>query len=80
MDFLFEFLALFLEVLSFVIILRVIISWVSRGQNNWLTTLLYQVTEPILGPLRRILPKFGMLDFSPMAAIIILRIVIIIIS
>ncbi len=34
-----------------------------------------QVTEPILGPLRRILPTFGMFDFSPLVAIIILQIV-----
>ncbi len=31
-----------------------------------------QITEPILGPLRRVLPSFGMLDLSPMAAILIL--------
>lgn len=34
-----------------------------------------QLTEPILGPLRRVLPTFGVLDFSPMAAIIILVII-----
>ena len=31
-----------------------------------------QVTEPILGPIRRILPTFGMFDFSPMVALVIL--------
>ena len=34
--------------------------------------LLGQVTEPVLGPLRRVLPTFGMLDLSPMVAIIVL--------
>ena len=34
-----------------------------------------QVTEPILAPLRRILPTFGMFDFSPLVAIIILQVV-----
>ena len=37
--------------------------------------LMGQVTEPILAPLRRILPTFGMFDFSPLVAIIILQIV-----
>ena len=37
--------------------------------------LMGQVTEPILGPLRRILPTFGMFDFSPLVAIIILQVV-----
>ncbi len=31
-----------------------------------------QITEPILGPIRRVLPTFGMFDFSPMVALIIL--------
>ena len=37
-----------------------------------INTLLGQVTEPLLGPLRRVLPTFGMLDLSPMVAIIAL--------
>ena len=36
--------------------------------------LVYQITEPILAPIRRILPTFGMFDFSPMVAIIVLQI------
>ena len=31
-----------------------------------------QVTEPILGPIRRVLPTFGMFDFSPMVALLVL--------
>lgn len=36
---------------------------------------LVQLTEPILGPIRRVLPTFGMLDFSPLVAIILLQII-----
>ena len=36
--------------------------------NYWVT----RVTEPMLGPLRRVLPTFGMFDFSPMVALLIL--------
>ena len=36
---------------------------------------LVQITEPILGPIRRVLPTFGMLDFSPLVAIILLQII-----
>ena len=36
--------------------------------------LVYQITEPILAPIRRILPTFGMFDFSPMVAIIVLQV------
>ena len=37
-----------------------------------MNTLVNQVTEPILGPIRRVLPSMGNLDFSPMVAILIL--------
>ena len=37
-----------------------------------ISTLVNQVTEPVLGPVRRSLPSFGGLDFSPMAVLIIL--------
>jgi YggT family protein len=36
---------------------------------------LTQMTEPILAPIRRVLPTFGMLDFSPLVAIILLQII-----
>ena len=38
-------------------------------------TIVNQVTEPILGPIRRALPRFGMFDFSPMVALIVLWII-----
>lgn len=76
MSFFFNFLGILLEGLALIILLRVVISWMSPGQTNQLTSILYLVTEPILAPLRRILPRFGRLDLSPMAAWIILQILI----
>ena len=75
MTFLFNFLELLCEVLTLAIFIRVILSWFSPGQTNMLTNLLYQVTEPILAPLRRIIPRVGMLDFSPLVAIILLQLI-----
>jgi len=37
--------------------------------------LVHQITEPILAPIRRVLPTFGMVDFSPMVAIILLVVI-----
>ena len=39
-----------------------------------INTMLGQITEPMLGPLRRVLPTFGMLDLSPMVAVIVLAV------
>jgi YggT family protein len=73
--YLFRFLELLCEVLTLLILVRVVVSWVSPGQTNALTNILYQVTEPILGPLRRIIPRVGILDFTPMIAIILLQVI-----
>jgi YggT family protein len=63
------------EILTICIFLRAIVSWVSPGQTNVFTYVLYQITEPILSPIRRILPATGGIDFSPLAAIIILQVI-----
>ena len=75
MLFLIRFLGLLCEALTIAILMRVILSWFSKGQTNFVINILYQVTEPILAPLRRIIPRTGMLDFSPMVAVIILQVV-----
>ena len=52
---------------------RVLISWLNIGPSSPffpIVSVLYQITEPILAPIRRILPRFGMLDLSPMVAIV----------
>ncbi len=75
MTFLFSFLKLLCEALTIVIFLRAILSWFSPGQTNMLTNILYQVTEPLLAPLRRIIPRVGMLDLTPLVAIILLQLI-----
>ncbi len=60
-------------VLYVALIGRVVISWLNIGPSSPffpIVNILYQITEPILAPIRRILPRFGMLDLSPMVAIL----------
>ena len=40
-----------------------------------ITALVFQITEPVLGPIRRSLPSFGGLDFSPMVVLIVIWVV-----
>ncbi len=75
MTFLFNFLRLLCEVLTMAIFIRVIVSWFSPRPTNMLAVILYRVTEPILAPLRRIIPKAGPFDFTPMVAIILLQLI-----
>ena len=76
MEFLFDLIRYLCEVLSLVIIARVIVSWFSPSPTNRLVIILYQLTEPFLAPLRRIIPRVGMFDFTPLVAIIILRLIV----
>ena len=60
----------FLSLVQLLIIARVILSWVaSPASRNPLVQLVRQVTEPILAPIRSILPRTGMFDLSPMVAL-----------
>jgi len=57
-------------VLSFmywVILIRALISWVNPDPNNPIVQFLYRVTEPILEPIRRLMPPMG-IDISPILA------------
>jgi YggT family protein len=59
------------------IILTLILSFMTNDPPPFLvsiTQVFVQVTEPILAPLRRVLPTFGMIDFSPLVAILLLTV------
>lgn len=59
----------------FVLIMaRVVISWVPDLQRNRAAEIIYTLTEPVLAPLRKLVPLPG-IDISPLLAIIIMRIV-----
>ena len=75
MEFLAAIIRYLCQVLSLIIIARVIVSWFSPSPTNRLAVILYQITEPFLAPLRRIIPRFGMFDFTPLAAVVILQLI-----
>lgn len=51
---------------------RVLISWVDPTGRNSASAFLIQLTEPILAPVRKVVPRAGMFDFSPLIVILIL--------
>lgn len=71
--------ATFFQVIYFLIFIRIILSWLPLG-NNPITSLVYSLTEPILGPIRNMINKSpiggGMaLDFSPVIALFVMELV-----
>ena len=64
-----------IQILTIAIFLRVILSWFQVSSRNALVVILYQVTDFILAPLRRIIPSFGMFDITPIVAINLLQVI-----
>lgn len=67
-----NFLQLLLTALMVLLFARVVVSWVAPMGGGGLVAFIYQATEPLLAPIRRLLPPTGGLDFSPMVAILLL--------
>jgi YggT family protein len=61
----------------FIIIIQVVISWVNPGAYNPLTVIMYQLSEPILKPARRLIPPAGGFDWSPLVVLIIMNLMLI---
>ena len=70
----FDILEAFVVFLEVSIFATVLMSWISPEGKGSINEILRQITEPILGPVRKIVPPLGMFDFTPMIAIFILQI------
>jgi YggT family protein len=69
-----DFVNLFFMVLTIAVFIRVLLSWVPNiDPRNPGIAFLYGITEPILAPIRSIMPRTMMFDFSPMIAIFVLQ-------
>ncbi len=73
-----SFLVVFLRflVIAFYVVLlgRVLMSWVNPRFEGRLGRFLFETTEPILAPIRRVLPTTGMIDWSPLVAFLVLTV------
>ena len=62
---------LLLTIVYWLILVRALLSWVSPDPYNPIVRFLYRTTEPILEPIRRLLPPSG-IDFSPVIVFLII--------
>ncbi len=71
-------LILILQILSFTLIARAVLSWFNIGPDSSMYTIwsaLHRVTEPILAPIRRVLPPMGGFDLSILLVIIAINVI-----
>ena len=66
---------LLVQLLGFAIFARAILSWFPIDRSGPVVQALEAITDPILDPLRRIIPPIGMIDITPMVAIFTLFII-----
>ena len=60
------------NVIYFLLVIRIILSWFAVNPYNDIVQILYKITDPILAPFRRLPLRLGMIDFSPIMAFIVL--------
>ena len=63
-------LGVILNVYMWIVIIRALISWVNPDPRNPIVRFLYNATEPLLHRVRRAMPSFGGIDFSPLIVIL----------
>jgi YggT family protein len=56
------------------IIIMIVVSWVAPGTRHPAVLLTYQITEPVMAPVRSVLPSAGGLDFSPILVFIVINV------
>ena len=67
-----NFLQLLISVLILLVIARVLVSWLAPSGGGGLVAFIYQATEPILAPVRRLVPPTGGLDWAPFIVLLLL--------
>ena len=67
-----QFISILGMVLVFAILIRALMSWFMPADGSGFMRVLLDITEPILAPIRRILPPVGGIDFSPILAMVLI--------
>jgi YggT family protein len=66
---------LFIQLYSLVILARVLMSWVNIDPYSPLARTIFNLTEPVLAPVRNLLPPAAGLDFSPIIVMVLLQVI-----
>jgi len=69
------FVSLVFNILYFILIIRIIISWVGADPYNEIVRVIYKITDPLLAPFRALPLRIGAMDFSPIVAFLVLSVV-----
>jgi YggT family protein len=65
-----EFIGFILRIFAYLVIARALTTWFPNARQYAIVQLLYQITDPVMIPLSRIIPRIGMIDLSPMILVL----------
>ena len=63
-----------IDLYSLIIVAAIVVSWINVPRDHPAVRLLHRLTEPVLAPVRKILPPMGGMDFSPLVVLIGLQV------
>lgn len=66
---------LLVNIYFFALLAMIILSWIAPGSGHPAIHLLYQITEPVMAPFRKMLPPMGGMDFSPILMFILINVI-----
>ncbi|MBW2275187.1 MAG: YggT family protein [Deltaproteobacteria bacterium] len=63
-----------IDLYSLIVVAAVVVSWINVRRDHPAVRLLHGLTEPVLAPIRKVLPPLGGIDLSPVVLLIALRV------
>lgn len=67
--------SLVFNIVYFILVIRIILSWVNPDPYNEIVKIIYRISDPILAPFRRLPLQIGGMDLSPIVAFLVLSVV-----
>jgi YggT family protein len=71
---------IFLYILIALVVARAILSWIPLRPGNEFARFVHRATEPLLEPVRRLLPSVAGIDFSPILVIVVLQLMVVVVN
>ena len=70
-----EFIGFILQIFAYLVIARALTTWFPNARQYAIVQLLYQITDPVMIPISKLIPRIGMIDLSPTILVFTLLII-----
>ena len=70
-----EFIGFILQIIAYLVIARALTTWFPNARQFAIVQLLYQITDPVMIPISKLIPRIGMIDLSPTILVFTLLII-----